>query len=164
MEKITLNVLEKIKSEDFYLKLPDFPSKAMRVVFLKLAEHDELTEELNQGVLTDDSLRNFVNSLLQEFRVGERFLYDYTLAFLAVCLERRNSPFAEEYLKDLVALHLAEISLAPQVAKESLAVYNSKINNIHFTFSPAVLRKDLESVDCVSSFSATYSLPEVANG
>ncbi len=116
-----MNLLDKIKSAKFLTSFGfELPTKAMRMVLLRTEEYTAINEALSQGELTDTSIREFVNELLREFRIGERFQYNVTLALLAVCLERRKTAFAEEYLRDLAVLSLSELSLSTRLAKECL--------------------------------------------
>lgn len=79
-----------------------------------------IRDGLSQGTVSESSIRQFVQQILVGLRVGERFVHDTALAGLAVVLERRPTRFAEEYLRDLASLHLAEMSMSVRVARECL--------------------------------------------
>ena len=52
---------------------------------------------------------------------GTHFPHDETLAALAVACENLPSPFADAFLRELAEVRLAEMPLAPRVAREVLA-------------------------------------------
>lgn len=77
-----------------------------------------MKEGLRQEAITDNTLRNFVSSLLQDLRRGERFPHELAVAAIAVALEGRATDFADEFLHDLSRLELAEMSACIRVARE----------------------------------------------
>ena len=79
-----------------------------------------LSSAVRDGAVTEDQLRRWVESLLAEFRRGERFVHEAALAAIAVCMEDRQTAFADEYLRSLSELQLQEIPIAPRVARLSL--------------------------------------------
>lgn len=81
----------------------------------------EIKSAIETGTLPEATVRRFVEDLLGRLRKGERFPYDSAMAALAVVLEDRFTPFAEEYLSTLASLNLAEMSQSISVAKLCLA-------------------------------------------
>ncbi len=84
-----------------------------------------VTESLAIGKLDETHIRGFVSSLLHQFRTGELFPWDLTLAALAVSLERRQSVFVDEFLTDLSRVGLAEFPMSPRIARDMLTQRSS---------------------------------------
>ncbi len=117
-----MNILDKIKSDDFLLSVGfELPPAALHKVLSRTSECAELVDAYKSGVLTDTTLRSFVQQLLKNFRPAEKFPYDITLALLAVSVESFSSRFAEEFIRDLSQLDLAELTSCIKVAKLCLA-------------------------------------------
>jgi hypothetical protein len=102
----------------------------------RCAEVRELREGLRQGAITEETIREFVSSLMSSFHVGQRFEHEMALAALAVALERRPTDFAEEFLLDLAKLKLAEMSLCIRVARECLKQRMTMTQNTGKFFRP----------------------------
>ena len=115
-------VLERLKSEEFAAEaLFLSTASALRRFLAGRNEVAAITEGLRQGAIGDDTIRGFVSVLMRDLRYGERFPHEFPLAALAVALELRPTDFAEEFLHDLSALRLSEMSLCIRVARECLS-------------------------------------------
>ena len=116
-----MSVLDHLKSEEFALSVgfPATPIALCQVLRRTEAVHN-LRRCLEQGAVSEETIRAFVSALLAGFRVGQRFEHETVLAALAVVLERRPTDFAEEFLLDLAKLKLAEMSRCIRVARECL--------------------------------------------
>ena len=113
--------LDELTSDSFVLPLLLLSTPgALRRQLLRSNEVRKVHEAIRQGAITEETLREFVSSLLVTFHVGERFEHELTLAALAVLLENRPTKFAEEFLLDLAKLKLAEMPLCIRVARECL--------------------------------------------
>ena len=75
---------------------------------------------LRYGQITGKDVHEFVDHLLSEFRPGELFRYDITLAALAVAMEHWSNSFAEDYLIDLARIQRPEFRASFRIARESL--------------------------------------------
>ena len=93
----------------------------MRKILLRTRECDEFREKYRSGILTDNFLRQYIQDLMSNLRIGERFPFDTALALIAVGLEQFKTELSKEYLSDLARLELAELSLSIGVAKVCLA-------------------------------------------
>lgn len=93
---------------------------AARLLLARSSQVREVRVAIQDGHLSDTSMREFVSELLKSFRIGEHFTYDPVLAALAVAVESHHSDFADEYLHDLAALECAEMTLSRHVARECL--------------------------------------------
>jgi len=100
------------------------------------AEVHEIRKGLRQGAITEETIREFVSSLMSLFHVGQRFEHEMALAALAVALERRPTDFAEEFLFDLAKLKLAEMPLCIRVARECLQQRMTMMQNTSKVFYP----------------------------
>ena len=113
--------LEVLKSEEFEVEVGYLlPTAALRKRLSLLPEVRRVITSLDMRLLKENCLRQFVSTLMAEFRPGQRFLYDVALAALAVSLERRPTEFADEYLRDLAKLNLAEMPVSIRMARECL--------------------------------------------
>jgi hypothetical protein len=109
---------------------------ALRRLLLRSKEVREIRNALRQGAISEETIRQFVSSLLAGFRVGQRFEHEMALAALAVVLERRATDLAEEFLLDLAKLKLAEMPLCIRVARECLKHRVTMTQNTSKDFSP----------------------------
>jgi len=126
-----IDVLERLESDELAVEVGfvDTP-EVLRKALLRTKQVSAVREALRQEAITDDSVRRFVNSLLRDLRVGERFAHELAIAALAVALERWSTKFADEFLYDLSRLRLAEMSICIRVARQC-----SK-NRVHNTCRP----------------------------
>jgi hypothetical protein len=140
-----MHLLQRIKSDDFVFSLGyELPPKAMRKILLRTQECAELRKAYWSGSLTESVLRQYIQNLMSNMRVGERFPFDIVLALIAVGLEQFNTEFAEEYLSDLASLELAELPVSIGVAKVCLVKRDERAANIYRTFSSSpVIETDI---------------------
>jgi len=116
-----INSLDKISSENYLFSLgPELPPKAMREVILSTQECKNIRKDIEQGIVTDELVGEYVHKLFSEFKSGERFSHDLTLATLAVCYENYSTTFAKEFISDLASLRLVELSISSKIANECL--------------------------------------------
>jgi hypothetical protein len=129
-------VFEDLTSDEFILSagLVSTPEALRRFLLRSHAIHG-IRESLRQGLITDETIREFISSLMKEFSVGRRFAHEMALAALAVALERRPTNYAEEFLSDLAKLRLAEMPLCIRVARECLKHRATVARNAHKDFS-----------------------------
>jgi hypothetical protein len=131
-----MDLLQRIKSNEFVFSLGyNLPSKAMRKILLRTQECAEFRERYWSGALTENMLRRYVQDLMSNMKIGERFPFDIALALIAVGLERFSTEFAHEYLSDLAGLKLAELPVSIGVAKVCLAEHSKLAGNVYRTFS-----------------------------
>ena len=92
-------LFERITSDEFavsagFISTPE----ALRHVLARSPEVRDIRNGLRQGGITEGAIRDFVSSVMRDFRVGQHFEHEMALAALAVALERRPTDFAEEFL------------------------------------------------------------------
>jgi hypothetical protein len=130
-------LLDELKSESFVLSAGFLSTpRAVRRFLSQAKEIRELREALRKGSIAEETIREFVSSLMAGFRVGQRFEHELALAGLAVVLERRPTEFAEEFLHDLATLRLAEMPLSIRVARECLTQRTTMTRNKGRDFRP----------------------------
>jgi hypothetical protein len=113
--------LEDLKSDSFIESVAFVATApALHRLLRRAAQVRRTREALNSGALSEKQIRTFVSTLMNDFRHGEAFEHDLALAALAVALERRETPFAEEFLGDLARLETTEMSMSIRVARECL--------------------------------------------
>ncbi len=75
-----MSVLQKIKSDDFIFFIGyEMPPKAMRYILVQTEECRQLRDAYWSGNLSEAELRRYIQSLMEEFVLGEKFSYDMTL-------------------------------------------------------------------------------------
>jgi hypothetical protein len=114
-------VLEYLKTPQFYgsVGLVQTPAP-LRYVLKRLPGVRQIAIALQHGSITESMIRSFISSIVREYREGYRLPGELALAALAVVLELRPTDFAEEYLQDLAGLHLVEMIVSANVARECL--------------------------------------------
>jgi len=118
---VSARVLDQLTSEEFAVSVGFLSTaSALRRFLARSKEVADIRDALRQGAITEETLRRFVSSLLQEFRPGERFQHELAVAALAVALEQRGTDFAEEFLRDLSRLQRNEMGLCTLLARECL--------------------------------------------
>ena len=118
---MSARVLDQLTSEEFAVSVGFLSTaSALRRFLARSKEVADIRDALRQGAITEETLRRFVSSLLQEFRPGERFQHELAVAALAVALEQRGTDFAEEFLRDLSRLQRNEMGLCTLLARECL--------------------------------------------
>lgn len=133
-------ILDRIKTSDFIATVGyELPPEVMRLALRRMREYTLFQKEYRQGDITSDVLRECVQDLLGDFRRGEKFTFDASLAFLCVALESIFTPFATEFLEDLSKVHLVEMPLSPGVAKVCLEERNKLPSNLQQDFKIADL-------------------------
>lgn len=118
---MTPKPLERLRTDEFAAVCMFLSTaSAIRRQLLRTEEVRRIRGALNQGALRESDLRGFVSTLMRDLRAGERFEHEMAVAAIAVALERRPTAFAEEYLRDLARVKLAEMCLCSRVAQECL--------------------------------------------
>jgi len=125
------HVLENLRTDEFAVRFSLVSNlRAVHRALQRSKEVEELRSALCTGEVTEETLSVFTTSLLKDFEGGKRFPHELALAAVAVALETRPTPFAEEFVLDLARLELAELPIAIRVARkacqERLAVSASK--------------------------------------
>ena len=115
-----LDDLSILASPEFEAATVASTPNALRRVLLKRPEVRRLGRRYDAGDISDESLRQFVNRLLRRHGGTARFPYQTTLSAVAVMLEQRFSPFAQEYLADLARVRSERFLIASRVARISL--------------------------------------------
>lgn len=68
------------------------------------------------GTIPVETVRDYAQGLTAGFQRGVRFPYEPELCLLAVALEENESDVAEEFLRDLAQVRVAEMPMSPRVA------------------------------------------------
>lgn len=95
-------------------------AQGLRSFLRARAEVVGIRKALSSGELTPVQLKVFVRDLLRGFTSGRKFTDEIILAVIAVAVETLPGSFADEYLRELAALKVGEIPLAPRVAALAL--------------------------------------------
>lgn len=118
----TDQLLEHIGSVDFEADLVASTPGVLRQMLLRCPEVRALREAYDTGSLSDEEIRRFVDELLRKDAACDRFPYQTALAAIAVMLEPRFTPFADEYLNDLTRIRSDRFSISSRVARECIVV------------------------------------------
>jgi hypothetical protein len=113
------DLLFALKSDNFAARAGFLSTaSASRRLLQRSPEVLAIRQALDNGTLADSEIRAFVDQLLKDLRPGVHFPHGLPLAALAVALEGKTTPFAEEYIHDLANLQVAEMALWSRVARE----------------------------------------------
>ncbi|MEQ8790359.1 MAG: hypothetical protein RIC55_28955 [Pirellulaceae bacterium] len=113
--------MDTLVSDEFALRFAFVSNpRAVHRALQRSEEVGRLRSAISQGEVTECSIRTFIAELLRALEYGTRFPNEYALAALAVALETRLTPFAEEFVTDLARLDLAETPIAIRVARETV--------------------------------------------
>ena len=110
---------------DFEASVVTSSASGLRALLRKSPQLHRLRAAHRSGAVTDDNIRQFVDSLFGEFATFESFPHQVALAALAVLFENRHSPLAEEYLIDLSRVRTARLRMAASVARICLRNWSS---------------------------------------
>ncbi len=94
---------------------------ALRHFLTTRTEVRAVGDALRSGVITEQAVRRFTETLIRDLQRGILFEHDRTLAALAVALKDWHTPFSAEYLRGLADLEAAEMPYGPRVAREVLS-------------------------------------------
>jgi len=115
------HLLEHLRSDDFLYHrsfLIILPPSSMRHVLQGSSFVQDINNAVKSGEITESDIREFATSI--NVKRGELCSDDLALAALAVALEDVETDFAHEYINDLAALNICEISTGKYVAREIL--------------------------------------------
>lgn len=90
---------------------------ALRAALKRTQSAKTLHRAFVLGTIPIDSVSDYVQELTGQFERGVRFPYEPELCLLAVVLEESNSPIADQFLKDLSRVRVAELPMSPKVAE-----------------------------------------------
>jgi hypothetical protein len=112
-------ILEALASEDFLVSLGAISSAEGLKRHLRQSEYvTAVGKALSSGEVSEERIRQFVSELMRSFKPGEEFFYDPVLAALAVSMQSRFTPFADEYLLDLARVgRIVEFPFSPRVTQ-----------------------------------------------
>jgi len=113
-------LLDRISSLDFEAELVASTPRVLRQMLLRCPEARALRKAYDTGSLSDEEIRRFVDDLLRLGAACDRFPHQTALAALAVMLEPRFTPFADEYLNDLARIRSDRFLIASRVARECI--------------------------------------------
>lgn len=90
----------------------------------------KLRAEMISGTVREPEVREFVETLMSDFREGSQFVHERFIAALAIACETIYSKFSDEFPNDLANLKLAEMPMAIRVARYSLELRRVKMSEI----------------------------------
>ena len=106
-------------SEDFLVSLGTVSSAEGLKRHLHQSEYVKAVgKALTSGEVSEGRIRQFVSELMRSFKPGEQFFHDPVLAALAVAMQSRYTPFADEYLLGMARVgRIVEFPFSPKVAQ-----------------------------------------------
>jgi hypothetical protein len=114
-------VLDRLLSEDLQAKTCAYSTATgLALLLAQRPEASGVRQALRDGALSEEAVRDWIASLLKGLRPGVLFPHDGTLAALAVACAGPGTTFGEAVLRKFAELKLAEIPLAPRVARHFL--------------------------------------------
>lgn len=116
-----MTALELLTSSDFLLDLWHIATPpALYRALNRSPQVAAIRQALASGQLTEDAIRRFSDNLTGSIKVGSPFEHDVAIAAIAVALQDRATTFADDYLRALANLKLAEMPMSIRVARECL--------------------------------------------
>lgn len=73
------------------------------------------------GLITPDSIEALSKEVTENFKRGERLSHEEVLGMLAISLASFGTSFADVFIRDLAALDITEMPMAPRLARLALA-------------------------------------------
>lgn len=115
------DLFRRLTSDEFAMSAAGFSTpETLRHFLTQSPEVQDVRQSLLQEAVTEDTIREWVSSWMNDFRPGQHFPHETAIAAVAVALEKRSTDFAEEFLLDLARLKLAEMPLCIRVARQCL--------------------------------------------
>ena len=112
-----MRALEDTQDEQFVRTASSISNaKALFEFLVGSSQVAALTKALFEGDVKVTQIDEFVRKLLQDFRQGRIFVWDVSIASIAVAIRSYPGRFATDFLDELGALQIQEIPLAPRVA------------------------------------------------
>lgn len=112
--------LERVLSADFEASVVASTPAVLRARLRRTSEVGRLLDRFDAGEIDQATIRSFVSRLLREHPDARLFPHQAALAAIAVMLEQRFSPFADEYLRDLARVRSSRLAMASGVARLGL--------------------------------------------
>ena len=142
---MTYKDLKRLLSPDFEAQVVASTPRIFRLRLRRSPEVRGLRRQYDEGTVSDELLRQFVNDLLRRHTDPDSFPDQSALAAIAVVLEDRFSPFSETYLIDLARVKTGRLSTASRVARLCLDARLSRPTNETHVFPPeAEIKPDFD--------------------
>ena len=121
-------VLADLTSDAFLVSLGVISSAEGLKRHLQQSEYVKaVARALSSGEVSEQRIRQFVSELMRSFKPGDQFFYDPVLAALAVVMQNRYTPFADEYLLDLARVgRIVEFPFSSKVAQLCRAEWGTR--------------------------------------
>jgi hypothetical protein len=114
-------ILDQLVSDEFCGRLFFVATPtALRRLLQRSPEIRSIRKNLEIGILDEETVSRFVNTLMSDFVSGSPFVHDLAISAVAVALEKRGTKFADRFLADLAQVQAAEMSMSVRVARECL--------------------------------------------
>jgi len=109
---------------------------ALRRALSMSPEIAQLRQQLGQSEISPSEIEELVSELMTHFKQGETFIYDISLAAIAVGLERDQSDTCGRLSQELASLRCAEMPMAIRVARQCLRARfaETKTENVFRSF------------------------------
>ncbi len=118
---MTIPLLAKLASQEFEDSVgPLVIPSVLRKVLQGHALVRQIADAFQTGTVTEQNLRDFIDTALGQLRRGEPLPCDLALASIAVAIERSPSSFATEFITGLAELGILEMQQSVLMAKECL--------------------------------------------
>jgi len=120
--------LTQLASDEFAVSVAGLstPTALLRL----LRRHPDVTalwQAIQEGAIQEDTFCRFISWLSVDSCVGVHFIHDVTLAALVVACDGCRPTFTDDFIRRLANVRLAEIPLAPRVARECIRQLASRV-------------------------------------
>jgi hypothetical protein len=115
-----------------------------------LLEKNDVVAEISSALaiesLTENDIRAFTTTLVEEFTPGKSFPYQAQISALCVALGGRFSQYSNQYIEDVASLEYVEMLLANRIAKR---IKSNREANGKFEITDATIAANEQSINTV---------------
>jgi len=153
--------LEALSSEAFLLKFSQIGTvEGIYAAMRRSREVRSLHAAMREEMIRETDIDRYVRSLLQSFVPSEQFLFQLSIAAIAVACVGINKSFARDFVAYLAKLSSTEMYLATQIADQALQLIPTTIRETITENSPDVEVRYLDMVPRSDAGQTTFVIEE----
>lgn len=107
---------------------------ALRNALHRSSEVAQLRSYLERGEITPKEVEDLVSEMIRQFKPGEKYVYDVSLAAVVVGIENDRREITSRLICDLSMLRCPEMPMSIRVARIALRSRRGKTGNLYSSF------------------------------